>query len=322
MSDPDAYQDEMTTPFGPNDDQLDGIYAGVAPTEQLEDVAAFMLEVKAEFSGSPADEVADRHLAAMAQEARRLQPVRPPENQTVLPAEKNRWRRAMDKMTSLALKGATGVLAASMSMMGLAYAGVDLPGQAAERALESVTGVELPNQEDSDAGSVAEDVKAVVDSDADKGCEFGQAVAAAASQNAQGDRADEERCSEADDGSEAQGSKATGEEKSAAGRAKAAEKSGAAADNATSGTDRASAGADNGAAGSDRTSSGSDNATTGTDRAEGGADNAGEGRSTAEDNAGDDTSDTDAGGTAGPATGDEKSAGVSTGGAANAGARP
>ena len=198
----------------------------------------------------------------------------------------------MDRTISLALKGAAGVLAASMSMMGLAYAGVNLPGQAAAQALEAVTGVELPNQDGEENGkSVAEDVKAVVESDMEKGCEFGQAVASAASQNARGERSDEDRCTETDGEDTApRGSKATGDEKSAQGRATAGERSQGASD----------AAADNAARGSDRASAGAGNAPTGE----------------SEDDGEDD------GGMSGRETAGERSSGASTGGASNAEGRP
>jgi len=128
----------------------------------------------------------------------------------------------MDKTIGIALKSAAATLAASMSMVGLAYAGVNLPGQAAERALEAVTGLELPNQGSNEGKSVADDVHAVLDSEL-KGCELGQAVADAADANRQDEASAEiDPCEHAD----AEGSKATAEEKSTAGRAKAAEKSG------------------------------------------------------------------------------------------------
>jgi len=164
----------------------------------------------------------------------------------------------MDRTISTVLKAGAGVLAASMSMMGLAYAGVDLPGQAAANAIEAVTGVDLPNQSDS-GKSVAEDVKTVVESDMERGCEFGQTVAAAASQNAQGEGpGSEDACTEGEEGSgEPQGSKATGDAKSAEGRATATEKSGGAsdggADNASTGTGKATAEDKSSGAGTDGT---------------------------------------------------------------------
>lgn len=53
-----------------------------------------------------------------------------------------RWRHRL----AFTARFAAGGVAGFMSLAGLAYAGVDLPGTAAERAIESVLGVELPNQ--------------------------------------------------------------------------------------------------------------------------------------------------------------------------------
>lgn len=285
MSDRDAYLDEMTRITGPKDEELEGVYAGVAPTESLEEVAAFMLEVKSTLSDGPSDATAREHLSGIVAEARKSPTTRPlPANQDVFPAGPTTWRKVMDRMIATLAKGAAGVLAASMSMMGLAYAGVDLPGQSAERALEAVTGVSLPNQGD-EASSVDDAVKAVVDGETEKGCEYGQAVAAAASQNAKGDRpADGGECSADDSAAEAKGSRATGTEKSAKGRATAAEKSANGRAAATEHSDgRSDAGADNAAAGE----------ASGAERSEGaggaGAENASRGESTAGEHSGGDS---------------------------------
>ena len=324
MSDHGAYKGEMTDPFVPTDDELDGVYAGVAPADDLQEVAAFMLEVKATCAEAPRTEVAARHIAAMVEQAGRAEVTRPL-NQRPVVVVRATWRKVMERTMSTVLKGAAGVLAASMSMMGLAYAGVDLPGEAAANAIEAVTGVDLPNQSENEK-SVADDVKAVVESDTEKGCEFGQAVAAAASQNAQGDRPDEDRC--ADDGEgdsgEARGSSATGTEKSAAGRAKAAEKSAAGRSTAAEKSDGASdAGAGSG-------STGADNASTGTDRASRGSDNASSGKATAEEeSSGAGTAGSDAGGSddtdgasEGLGTASEMSGGASEAAGGNADRRP
>lgn len=148
-------------------------------------------------------------------------------------AERSMWRSFLDKNMPRLARAVAAVVAASSSMIGLAYAGVDLPGQAAARALEAVSGLDLPNQDDDSGASVAEDVKAVVDSDAEKGCAFGQAVAAAAGQNRKGTGgSDTDPCagSSGEDAGEPEGSHATGEAASAEGRAKAAEASEGASD--------------------------------------------------------------------------------------------
>lgn len=299
MKDPDAYLDEMAKILGAQDEELDGVYAGSAPTESLAEVASFMLEVRSTLSGGPSDDIAGAHVAAMVVESKKVPTTRPLSATQEAPAGPTRWRKVMDRTISTALKGAAGLLAASMSMMGLAYAGVDLPGQAAAQALESVTGVELPNQ-DGHEGSVAEDVKAVIESDLETGCEFGQAVAAAASQNAEAEPGEEnDPCSKGEKG------KATGEERSAAGRATASEKS--AAGRATA-TERSEGAAD----------AGDGNAGTGSERAAAGAGNAGSEGSTADD----DTSDDAAGGASGRSTASEHSGGASDGGAGNSDRRP
>lgn len=304
MTDPDAYPSEMTNPFGPTDDELDGVFAGVAPADSLEEVAAFMLEVKTTCSDAPREEVAHRHIAAMVEESRHTEGARPLIQEEIV-TDRTRWRKAVDKMIATALKGAAGVLAASMSMMGLAYAGVDLPGQAAANALEAVTGVELPNQsEDHDGSSVADDVKSVVENSEAEGCEFGQEVAAAASQNAQDETGSQgDPCTASDNaGDKAQGSKATGDEKAAQGRATATEKSGGASE-----------------AGAANADAGDDNADAGTDRATGGSDNSSTGKATADDRSSeagsDDIEDDSSAGSDGQGTASEQSGGASDSGA-------
>lgn len=59
-----------------------------------------------------------------------------------VPSSTGQWRHRVAFAARFAAGGAAGF----MSLAGLAYAGVDLPGTAAERAIERVLGVELPNQ--------------------------------------------------------------------------------------------------------------------------------------------------------------------------------
>jgi hypothetical protein len=194
----------------------------------------------------------------------------------------------MDRTIGFALKAFAGTVAASASMVGLAYAGVDLPGQAAEKAIEAVSGLELPNQDgdqtvakDHEQGgkSVADDVRAVREGDL-KGCEFGQAVSDAADANRQDEPKDEkDPCVRGDDEAvdqEASDGRANAAEKSkgrseakgsnAPGRTTASEKSNGASD----------AGADNadtkGAAGNEASDAGKAN---GSSKSDAGADNAG-----------------------------------------------
>ena len=141
----------------------------------------------------------------------------------------------MSRTVRVATQVALASIVLSGLTIGLAFAGVDLPGTAAEKALEKVSGLELPNQGTEGSGnSVNEDVKAVIDSDTEKGCEFGQAVAAEASQNRKGTGgSDTDPCAQGGGASsthESKGSKATGEEKSAEGRAKGSTNGGGSSD--------------------------------------------------------------------------------------------
>jgi hypothetical protein len=156
-------------------------------------------------------------------------------------------------------------------MAGLAYAGVDLPGTAAEKAVENVLRVELPNQArpENPGKSVADEVHAVIEGTEDRGCEFGQAVAAAASANRRGEApAKDDPC--ARDGSEPNGSRATGEERSAEGRARASEASGGASD---AGADNAGTHDDFGRATAEEAKTGGQE--SGSSASDAGADNAG-----------------------------------------------
>jgi hypothetical protein len=94
-----------------------------------------------------------------------------------------------------AVKVAVATASIVLMTAGLAFAGVDLPGTAAEIAFQKVLGVDLPNQADDHAGAVPDELpesaddtaRAVLDvirewrSGAEwSGCEFGAHVSAAA----------------------------------------------------------------------------------------------------------------------------------------------
>ena len=259
MTDLGAYPGEMRRPLG-SDDELDRLFDGNAAADRTRDLALFLADVKAAALVSMPGSKAAEQVAAISAEAARLAPDLVGAGAAVA-VELPLWRRIVDKNAPRVAKAAAGVLAASMSMIGLAYAGVDLPGQAAARALEAVSGLELPNQDDGEPltgdRSVADDVKAVVESDAEKGCSFGQAVAGAARANAKGGGGSDTDPCAASDSEGAQGSRATGEEKSAEGRATAAEKSEGASE---AGADNAG---DAGAQGQEASDAGADNSTKG-----------------------------------------------------------
>ncbi len=235
MSLPNDYEDEMGRLGRLSDREVEQLAAGRTPIgdDGLEDLAAHLRVVRAAFLAAP-DEVTDAlHVAEITQTAQLLiaggERV-PAATKAIGPAEQAsrlaKWRRRMEVARSTAIKLAAGVAAAMLSTVGLAYAGVDLPGQAAEKALDSVLGVELPNQggrqveitsdgPDESANQTALDVWAVISNwVGDRGCAFGQAVANAATDG-----------EHAPDCTKAEGAGSKGDEASAKGRATADEAS-------------------------------------------------------------------------------------------------
>jgi hypothetical protein len=280
MSDRDAYQGEMARRDGLSDEEVEALLAGIAREGEHPELALFLATVREQATID--DTTTARHLDAISQEAERVAAgLRPVAGPHVVASPTPTWRRVMQRSSRLIAQTTAGVVVLSMSMIGLAYAGVDLPGTAAEKALEKVTPLDLPNQggqegaEATTSGkSVADDVKAVIESSTTRGCPFGQAVAEVASQNRQGDGgSDKDPCArgaEDKDGNDPQGSKATGEERSAKGRAIAADKSGGASEGGT-GDEAKNDGAGNGDP-EGAQSKGEENRSP---KADGGADNAG-----------------------------------------------
>ena len=230
MTDFGAYGDEMARPDGLTEQEIERLVAGTGHDEGHSDLALFLADVRAQAGVDEA--TATRHLMALSLEAERLSAQGVPPRSSAAAVTAPTWRRVMNRSIRLAAQTAAGVAVLSASMLGLAYAGVDLPGTAAEKALESVANVELPNQGDEleHGKSVSDDVKALIESSNERGCEFGQAVSEVASQNRKGDGgSDKDPCAKdgetEDTKATAKGSKAAGEERSAKGRATAAEKS-------------------------------------------------------------------------------------------------
>jgi hypothetical protein len=174
------------------DRELDGLFseAGEATPEDRELGDALRLTRRLIAPLDPATRT--RHLAAIQEAASELRAAPASEGVPDIRALEPRWRRAVRRSWSMTLKVAAGAMAASLSLVGLAYAQVDLPGTAAENAIEAVLGVELPNQDAPQAPSeehgksVSGDVHAVQDATEERGCEFGRAVSDAASSNAKG----------------------------------------------------------------------------------------------------------------------------------------
>jgi hypothetical protein len=229
----DDYNDEMGRLSELSDRDLDRLFAGGSSGSALsDDLEAVLGAARTALIQAPSEVARRRHLAVVLEAARDLSSAEQTRAPAPVHAPLSLWRKVMRRSLSVALRLSVALGAATMSTAGLAYAGVDLPGTAAEKAVERVLGVELPNQaQPENAGkSVADEVHAVIESSDDRGCEFGQAVAAAASANRQDDSpAKDDPCSR-DDSNGAKGSRATGEERSAKGRARASEASGGASD--------------------------------------------------------------------------------------------
>jgi hypothetical protein len=228
----DDYDDEMARLSELSDRDLDRLFSGGSTGSALSDDLEVVLgAARTTLAEGPNEVMRGRHLAVVLEAARDLASAEQTRAPAPLPAPVSLWRNVMRRSLSVALRLSVALGAAALSAAGLAYAGVDLPGNAAEKAVEKVLRVELPNQEGPDnAGkSVSDEVHAVIETSEDRGCGFGQAVAAAASANRQDESpAKDDPCTR--DDSEPNGSRATGEERSAEGRARASEASGGRSD--------------------------------------------------------------------------------------------
>lgn len=201
-------------------DETEALIAG--RSDDHPEVAALVTALSAGWSGPTEDR--GHHLAAIHEAAKQHAHQHGPDtgaSKLASAGAVSRRRLLLDRSRAVAFKLSSSVVALSAATMGLAHAGVDLPGEAAEKAF-SVVGIELPNQETDNGKSVADDVKAAKEG-LEPGCERGQAVAAAASQNRRSESKDRPNpCDKKDDEGEVSGAgKAGGSDKSAEGRAKA-----------------------------------------------------------------------------------------------------
>jgi hypothetical protein len=185
------------------------------PGERIDDeLAAFLATARKSLTRNPDEATTAAHMSAIVRAAAEADQ----HQKAFRPSET--WRKVVKTTTAFAIKAAAGATALVLGTVGLAYAGVDLPGTASEKAFESVLGVELPNQatedhgksadakddkeakadkdkaakdekdaEDNGGKSVSDDVHAVIDGTDERGCEFGQAVADAARANSQNEDA-------------------------------------------------------------------------------------------------------------------------------------
>ena len=236
------------TPLGKHTDrELDRMWAGGDMDDgDLADLAEHLRAARVGLLQPPDEVTQALHLglvvAAATVQAHSSQPLTP---QPVARLESSADRSAiMSRAKSFSTKLAATSVAATLATAGLAYAGIDLPGTAAEKAVEKVLGVELPTNRGpteerptegapEDAGkSVADDVHGVIEGTEYRGCEFGQAVADAASGNRQNDteRPERDPCAATKAKEGAQDGKAVGERRSTKGRARSSEASGGASD--------------------------------------------------------------------------------------------
>jgi hypothetical protein len=200
---PDAYQDDMARFLRLSDEDVERLFRGFPPErdEDLRDLADFLASTTQALARPPRNDVEAGHLAlvAAAVRARSDEAVAPTPAATTTraPIARSIERRGLMRLRSVrwALKVAVATASIVLITAALAFAGVDLPGTAAETAFQKVLGVDLPNQVEEHAGAVPEDLPesaadpalAVLDvirewrSGAEwNGCEFGARVSAAA----------------------------------------------------------------------------------------------------------------------------------------------
>jgi hypothetical protein len=149
MSSFDDYEDEMARNLGLSEPEIDRLFAS-QPVEGADGLTAFMGVARYALMEEPSEELTARHLAAIAQAARTLDKAAPAPDKSA--PQPTAAKALMDKALRVGFRVAAGLVAAVSSMVGLAYAGVDLPGTTTARALEAVLHVHLPNQADDGPG--------------------------------------------------------------------------------------------------------------------------------------------------------------------------
>lgn len=200
---PDAYQDDMVPFLRLTDEDVERLFRGLPPErdEDLREVADFLASATQALSRPPNGDVEAGHLALIAEALRSqsdeaLTPIRAVTT-TRAPIARSTERRGPMRLRTVRWTVKVAVATASVVLMtaALAFAGVDLPGTAAETAVETMLGVDLPNQAQQHADALPEELPesasetavAVLDvirewrSGAEwTGCEFGARVSAAA----------------------------------------------------------------------------------------------------------------------------------------------
>jgi hypothetical protein len=179
------------------DEEVELLFRGLPPgrDEDLRDLAEFLSSATRALARPPRIDVEAEHLALIS-EAFRARSDAPDAAATLteMRVNRSRARRGLTSLRAVRWAAKVGLAAAAVVLMtaALAFAGVNLPGTAAETAFQKVLGVDLPNQGDApdpaqlppDASDTARRVLTVIQemrSGADwSGCEFGARVSHAA----------------------------------------------------------------------------------------------------------------------------------------------
>jgi hypothetical protein len=193
--DRDAYPDDMARFLRLTDEDVELLFRGLPPgrDEDLHDLADFLSGATQALARPPRIDVEAEHLALVS-EAFRARSDAPNGATTEVGAGRSHSRRGLMRLRTVRWAAKGGLAAAAIVLMtaALAFAGVDLPGNAAETAFQKVLGVDLPNQGDEpdpaqlppDASDTARRVLTVIQewrSGAEwTGCEFGARVSHAA----------------------------------------------------------------------------------------------------------------------------------------------
>jgi hypothetical protein len=185
-----------------SDAEVDTLFQGRHPEggEDLRDLADFLAGAAASLSRPPQTEVQATHLSLLAG-AIRTSSAGPHDLPSWGPAaaarpiDRSRKERGFIRAPAVRWASKVALAAATIVLLtaALAFAGVDLPGTAAETAFDKVFGIELPNQGQGSVASqelpgAASDTAVAVHTTIDEmrsgegaeGCAFGAAVSAAA----------------------------------------------------------------------------------------------------------------------------------------------
>jgi hypothetical protein len=230
-----AYPDDMARFLRLSDEDVERLFRGEPPEEDedLRALAFFLTDAAESLSTPPSGRIQARHLALLTEAAG---PGSHPDRRSTTPVRLAHPAERMSPVVRRSVRWAATVVTAAASLVllsgGLALAGVDLPGTAAETAFEKILGVNLPNQDRDAAADAADPSKLPADASDTavgvhtviqewfegapwSGCEFGARVSHAA-RGLEGE-ADTSRCDAA--GSERGGSSSEGSGSNASGNA-------------------------------------------------------------------------------------------------------